>query len=99
MRGGRRVQAMPITGNAVRDATNATNFGQKTAIYIMEGHRYCFYFNHGMVLAGIAAASRIGAAFVRAASMAGGAGSMGPQHAALVSSGGVYAKAAGIVMA
>lgn len=42
-------QAMPVTGGAVKDALDATNLVEKTAIYVVEGRRYCFYFNgwHG----------------------------------------------------
>ena len=42
-------QAMPITGGALRDAINATDLVEKTAIYVVDGRRYCFYFNgwHG----------------------------------------------------
>ena len=42
-------QAMPISGNGLRDALDATNMVEKTAVYIVEGRRYCFYFSgwHG----------------------------------------------------
>ena len=42
-------QAMPVTGGAMRDALDATNMVEKSAVYIVEGRRYCFYFNgwHG----------------------------------------------------
>ena len=42
-------QAMPVTGGAMRDAMDETNLVEKTAVYIVRGHRYCFYFNgwHG----------------------------------------------------
>src|SRR3954465_15492228 len=36
-------RAMPITGSAVRDAIDGTNLVEKTAIYAVEGRRYCFY--------------------------------------------------------
>lgn len=43
------VQAMPITGGAMRDAIDETNLVEKTAVYIVRGYRYCFYFDgwHG----------------------------------------------------
>jgi hypothetical protein len=42
-------QAMPVTGGAMRDAVDATDMVEKTAIYVVEGRRYCFYFSgwHG----------------------------------------------------
>jgi hypothetical protein len=42
-------QAMPMTGGAMRDAIDATNLVEQTAVYVVEGSRYCFYFNgwHG----------------------------------------------------
>jgi hypothetical protein len=42
-------QAMPLAGGAVRDALDATNIVEKTAVYVFEGRRYCFYFDgwHG----------------------------------------------------
>src|SRR6266849_10762575 len=42
-------QAMPVTSGAMRDVIDSTNLIEKTAIYIVEGRRYCFYFSgwHG----------------------------------------------------
>ena len=42
-------QAMPVTSGAMRDAVDATDMVEKTAIYVVEGRRYCFYFSgwHG----------------------------------------------------
>ena len=42
-------QAMPVTSGALRDAADATDMMEKTAIYVVEGRRYCFYFSgwHG----------------------------------------------------
>jgi hypothetical protein len=42
-------QGMPVTGGAMRDAADQSNLIEKTAIYVVEGRRYCFYFDgwHG----------------------------------------------------
>src|SRR5215203_5659060 len=42
-------QAMPVTAGAISDAIDETNLVEKTAVYIVQGHRYCFYFDgwHG----------------------------------------------------
>src|SRR5215213_8551159 len=42
-------QAMPITGGAMRDVIDETNLVEKTAVYVVDGRRYCFYFDgwHG----------------------------------------------------
>ena len=46
---GNTTQAMPVSGNALRNAIDATDLVEKTAIFVVEGRRYCFYFNgwHG----------------------------------------------------
>ena len=42
-------QAMPVTSGAMRDVIDSTDLVEKTAVYIVEGRRYCFYFSgwHG----------------------------------------------------
>ena len=39
----------PVTGSAMRDAVGATDIIDNVAIYVVEGRRYCFYFDgwHG----------------------------------------------------
>src|SRR5262245_37110199 len=39
------VRAMPNTGNALRDAADATDLIDKTALYVVGGRPYCFYFD------------------------------------------------------
>src|ERR1700761_6469294 len=43
------VRAMPNTGGALRDAADANGLIDKTALYVVEGRRYCFSFDgwHG----------------------------------------------------
>src|SRR4051812_37965224 len=43
------VRAMPNTGAALRDAADATDMIDKTALYVVGGRRYCFSFDgwHG----------------------------------------------------
>ena len=38
-------QAMPVTGNPMRDAADTASPIEKTAVYVFEGRRYCFYFD------------------------------------------------------
>jgi hypothetical protein len=38
-------QAMPVSGGAMRDALDATNMIEQAAIYVVDGRRYCFYFD------------------------------------------------------
>src|SRR5215203_6331213 len=42
-------QAITVTGGPMRDAIDETNLVEKTAIYVVEGRRYCLYFDgwHG----------------------------------------------------
>ena len=42
-------QAMPVSSSAIRDAVDAIDPVEQAAVYIVEGRRYCFYFNgwHG----------------------------------------------------
>ncbi len=43
------VQALPVTSSSIVGAAQSSNIIEKTAVYIVEGRRYCFYFNgwHG----------------------------------------------------
>src|SRR5262245_40578825 len=42
-------QALPVSGSAIRDAAGAIDPLEQVAVYVVEGQRYCFYFNgwHG----------------------------------------------------
>src|SRR5215218_4718705 len=46
---GNTLQALPITAGAVKGALDATNMVEQTAVYVVEGRRFCFYFDgwHG----------------------------------------------------
>src|SRR5262245_43712679 len=35
----------PVTGNALKDAAGATDIVDNVAVYVVEGRRYCFYFD------------------------------------------------------
>ena len=47
--GASAVQAMPVSAGSVRDAAQANDLVEKAAVYVVDGRRYCFYFNgwHG----------------------------------------------------
>jgi len=42
-------QAMPVSSSVIRDAVAAIDPVEQAAVYVVEGRRYCFYFNgwHG----------------------------------------------------
>src|SRR4051812_38303735 len=42
-------QAMPISQGAIRAASDDSNIIERVAVYVVEGSRYCFYFDgwHG----------------------------------------------------
>src|SRR3954463_9796480 len=42
-------QAMPVTGGSIRSAVESADLTEKTALHVVEGRRYCFYFDgwHG----------------------------------------------------